>query len=364
MDDMNETPATITPPSRPRNPWLAAVASPVVIVSAIAVALLILQWYTSQTEINNLQQELTQRIADSDAYNRESRQLARQAQGVIKEVEIKLGLLETRLAESQSQQVALEALYQELSRNRDEWALAEIEQMLTIASQQLQLAGNVPAALTALTAADNRLSRADRAQFIPIRKLIAKDIEHLKSLPFVDVTGMALKIDNLIAAVDTLPLTSDERPPVPAPPRAQQGKSAPHVEATPAPGFWAKLGTDVLAEANQIVRISRVDQPDPALLTPGQSFFLRENLKLRLLNARFGLLQRDETNFHEDLQQAQLWVGHYFDTRTKPVQSVQTTLKGLAATSLNVQLPDLSASLNAVRNYKLAHERTNPSASR
>jgi uroporphyrin-III C-methyltransferase len=365
MDDMKEAPAHIAPP-QPRNRWLAAATSPVVVVSAIAVALLILQWYASQTEISNLQQELTQRIADSDAYNRESRQLARQAQGVIKEVEVKLGLLETRLAESQSQQVALEALYQELSRNRDEWALAEIEQMLTIASQQLQFAGNVPAALTALTAADSRLSRADRAQFIPIRKLIAKDIEHLKSLPFVDVTGMALKIDNLIATVDTLPLTSDERPPVapPLPPRAQQGKAPPRVDPTPAPGFWAKLGTDVWAEVNQMVRISRVDQPDPALLTPGQSFFLRENLKLRLLNARFGLLQRDETNFHEDLQQAQQWIARYFDTRAKPVQNVQTTLKGLAATSLNVELPDLSASLNAVRNYKLAHERGNSSASR
>jgi uncharacterized protein HemX len=136
------------------------------------------------------------------------------------------------------------------------------------------------------------------------------------------------------------------------------------VDAPPPPGFWAKLGADVLAEANQMVRISRVDQPDPALLSPGQSFFLRENLKLRLLNARFGLLQRDETNFHEDLQQAQLWIARYFDTRAKPVQNVQTTLKGLAATSLNVEVPDLSASLNAVRNYKLAHERTNSSASR
>ena len=362
---MSDTEAPIATPPRPRNPWLAAVTSPVVIVSAIAVALLILQWYASQSEINNLQQELTQRIADSDAYNRESRQLARQAQGVIKEVEVKLGLLETRLAESQSQQVALEALYQELSRNRDEWALAEIEQMLTIASQQLQLAGNVPAALTALTAADNRLSRADRAQFIPIRKLIARDIEHLKSLPFVDVTGMALKIDNLITAVDTLPLTSDERPtgsPTNSP-RMQPGKAAPHVDATPAPGFWSKLGTDVLAEVSQMVRISRVDQPDPALLSPGQSFFLRENLKLRLLNARFGVLQRVDTNFHEDVQQAQLWVARYFDTRTKPVQNVQTTLKGLAATSLNVELPDLSASLNAVRNYKLAHERSNANVS-
>src|SRR6266542_2987440 len=67
-----------------------------------------------------------------------------------------------RLAESQSQSLALEALYQDLSRNRDEWQLAEIEQVLAIASQQLQLARNVRAALLALQLADSRLARTDR----------------------------------------------------------------------------------------------------------------------------------------------------------------------------------------------------------
>ena len=43
-------------------------------------------------------------------------------------------MLDNKIAESQSQQLALEALYQDLSRSRDEWALAEIEQMLTAAT--------------------------------------------------------------------------------------------------------------------------------------------------------------------------------------------------------------------------------------
>jgi uroporphyrin-III C-methyltransferase len=360
-EDMDQNPAPVSATAespKPRNRLLAALTNPVVLVAVAAFALLALQWYQSQTEIGGLQQELTRRIAESDAYNKESRQLARQAQEVIKEVEVKLGLLETRLAESQNQQVALEALYQELSRNRDEWALAEIEQMLTIASQQLQLAGNAQAALAALTAADNRLSRSDRAQFIPLRKLLARDIEKLKSLPYVDVTGMALKLDNLIAAVDTLPLTFDERP------QAAPGTGRVPAHAEAPQGFWARLASEFWADLSQLVRVSRVDQPDPALLTPGQSFFLRENLKLRLLNARFGLLQRDETNFREDLQLAQSWIARYFDARAKSVQNAQATLKGLAATSLNVELPDLSSSLNAVRNYKLTRERGNPGASR
>jgi len=341
------------PASAPASRWakiVAALKNPVALVAIAAFVLLALQWYESRTGMASLQQELARRIAESDAYNRESRQLARQAQEVIKNVEVKLGMLETRLAESQSQQVALEALYQELSRSRDEWALAEIEQMLTIASQQLQLAGNVQAALTALNAADNRLSRSDRAQFIPLRKLLAKDIERLKSLPFVDVTGMALKLDNLIAAVDTLPLAFDER--LQGAPRTQSGRGE-----TPPEGFWARIGADLWSEVRQLIRVSRSDQPDPVLLAPGQAFFLRENLKLRLLNARFGLLQRDEQNFREDVKLAQTWIARYFDTRAKPVQNAQTMLRGFAGTALAIELPSLSSSIDAVRNYKLAREK-------
>jgi uroporphyrin-3 C-methyltransferase len=337
------------PPTR-RAKFADALKHPVALVAVAAFVLLALQWYEARTGMASLQQELARRIAESDAYNKESRHLARQAQEVIKDVELKLVMLETRLAESQSQQVALEALYQELSRSRDEWALAEIEQMLTIASQQLQLAGNVQAALTALNAADNRLSRSDRAQFIPLRKLLAKDIERLKSLPFADITGISLKLDNLIAAVDTLPLAFDERQQ--GAPRAPPGRAA-----APPEGFWARIGADLWSELRQLVRVSRIDQPDPVLLSPGQAFFLRENLKLRLLNARFGLLQRDEQNFREDMRVAQAWIARYFDTRAKTVQNAQAQLRSFAGTALAIELPSLTSSIDAVRNYKLAREK-------
>ncbi len=356
---MDEHPASASPR---QSKFRAILGSPVALVAIGAFLLLAAQWYVSQSEISGLQQEVSRRIAASDSYNKESRELSHNAQGLIKDVEVKVGLLETRLAESQSQQAALEALYQELSRSRDEWALSEIEQMVTIASQQLQLAGNVPGALTALNAADNRLSRSDRAQFIPLRKLLEKDIERLKSLPFVDVTGMALKLDTLIADIDTLPLTYDERRQTAV--SANAGKAAAAKIDAPTLGFWARIGSEVWNELRQLVSVTRVDQPDAVLLAPGQGFFLRENLKLRLLNARFGLLARDEANFREDLRLAHAWVARYFDTKARPVQNFQKTLDSLATTSLNIELPNLSASLTAVRNYKLAHEARNPNAGR
>ena len=92
--------------------------------------------------------------------------------------------------------------------------------MLLVASQQLQLAGNVPSALTALQLAEAKLQRLDRPQFVPLRRALARDIDRLKAVPYVDIVGMSLKLDQGLAAVDTLPLAMDERVPPPAPDKA------------------------------------------------------------------------------------------------------------------------------------------------
>lgn len=145
----------------------------------------------------------------------------------LRDAQAKIGALDGRLAEFQNQQGALEALYQELARNRDEWQLAEIEQVLAIAQQQLQLSGNVRAALLALQLAEGRLSRVDRPQFLPVRRALTRDIDRLKSLPVLDVPGLSLALDRLVSSVDALPLAFDERVERPASGKAARPASQP-----------------------------------------------------------------------------------------------------------------------------------------
>ena len=145
----------------------------------------------------------------------------------LRDAQAKITLLEARLAESQAQQAALEALYRDLAPSRDEIALSEIEQVLLVASQQLQLAGNVPSALTALQLADAKLQRLDRPQFVPLRRALSRDMDRLKAVPYVDIVGMSLKLDQAIAAVDTLPLAMDERCRRPPPDKAAPADESP-----------------------------------------------------------------------------------------------------------------------------------------
>ena len=327
------------------------------IIIAVLAALFLINWWDTRRQISSLSEEVAQRLKLEGESLRQQAQAARETQERVKDALVKLGALEAKISESQSQQAALESLYQDLSRNRDDWALTEIEQTLTIASQQLQLAGNVRGALIALQNADQRLGRADKAQFIGVRRALQKDLERLKNLPFIDTSGLAIRLDTVISSIDTLPLVFDERLPANAPPGKAEGKDGTTVAAAAAakgePSAWRRLRDEAWEQFKQLVRIRDIGDADAALLNPSQSYFVRENLKLKLLNARIALLQRNETLFKSDIDGAIVWLNRYADVRSKAGATAFASLRSLSSSAVAIELPTLAESLNAVRNYKL-----------
>lgn len=353
---LSATPAPVAAPVLRREPgFLHAMQRPQALVILALAVLLAAQAWSSHSRISSLRADMARSLQKGNATNADTAALARQVQEQSTQLQVKVGVLEARQAESQSQQAALEQLYQDLSKNRDDWALSEIEQVLSTASQQLQLAGNVPGALIALQNADRSLSRSDKPQFIAIRRAIARDTDKLKGLPALDMAGVALRLDNVINQIDTLPLLSGEKPVLPdsaAPGVAGSGPAG-------APTFFARLrlawnqwSGDMWNDVRQLVRVRSVETPEALMLAPAQNYFLRENLKLRLLNARLALLARNETSFRDDLATAQDTLAKYFDTRARATQSAQAMLRQVQGNNLAIELPDLSDSLNAVRNYK------------
>ena len=349
----SETPESAAHQSADRAPSKPArrlmYRQPVAIVVAIAALLLTWQWYDSRQQINSLQQELARRLAAADTENKQIRGVAEQVRESVLEAQIKLGVLETKLQESQNQQIALEALYQELSRSRDESLLADVEQTLVVANQQLQVAGNVKSALIALQAADARLARIDRPQLAGLRKVITRDIERLKLAPYVDVIGISARIENLVSDIDNFPLAMEQRP-APTPDTKKEAAAA---EGNP----WTRFVRELWRDMRDLVRIQNMDKPDVALLTPAQAYFLRENLKLRLLGARLALLAHDEKSFKADLRAAREWLTRYYDIRDKTVANALAVVRQLHDSQIGIELPDVAASLDAVRNYRLTRER-------
>lgn len=336
------------------------------------------QWWVMHNENNKLRQEIARRLQVGDSSNTETKVLVKSVQDGTKELQGKVSVLESKQLESQSQQLALEQLYKDLSKNGDEQALSEVEGTLSTASQQLQLAGNVQGALIALQNADKSLSRSDKPQFIIVRRAIASDIEKLKALPTLDVTGIAVRLDSIIGQIDSMPLLSDEKPVFGV---SQPSNQAPASNAKPAKGVvntavntniaksqaatdaavtdwknrmhdaWQSWSSEMWTEISQLVRVRTVATPDALLLSPTQAYYARENLKLRLLNARLGLLSRNESAFRSDLIAAQETITKYFDTRAKQTQTVQTMLKQVQSSNLSITMPALDSPA-AIRTYK------------
>lgn len=304
------------------------------------------QWFDTHRQIDHLQQELASRLSVMDGNNQAGLALAKQQQEATRELSAKVAVLETQNAEMQNQRAALMALYQDLSGSRDDTVLADVEQMLLIANQQLQLSANVKAALIAMQQADERLQHMDRAALIGVRKVIARDMEKLRVVPSVDVPGISAQLDDILGAVDTMPLTQELR--------LQQETAA--AASTPLAGetSWQRFWREVWEEARHLVLIENTQKRELPLLAPNEVFFLRENLKLHLLSARLALLAHDDASFKQELQLAQGWVQRYFDAQSPAGAEAIASLRKLRASSISIQLPDISDSLAAVRNYRIS----------
>lgn len=319
---------------------------------ALVLAVFVWQWFDAHHQLNTLQQELAKRLTEMDGNNKANQVLVKQSQESLSALTNKVTALESANAEAQSERAALETLYQEMSSNRDETALAEVEQMLMIASQQLQLSANVKAALIAMQQADGRLQRMDRPALNNLRKSINGDMDRLRTLPAVDTAGITLRLDNLIVAAEIIPLNHEVSQTTTAKPTLPTPITTPTSENS-----WQHLWREIWQEARNMVRIEDMRKREMPLLSPTESFFLRENLKLRLLSARLALLSRDETSFRNDLKAAADWVKRYFDANSTDGKQALTALQKMSTANINIELPDINGSLEAVRAYRIAHEK-------
>ena len=349
---MNETPPPPAPlPSLPVRPGARRASDGAArMMAAVALAAtLVALWLAVDTRMNvqNIEMTAGGRLAELGAQSQGARNALTQVQAQVRDSLARVAELEARVADTQEQRVTLEEMYRELSRSADDRVLADVEQALLAASQQLQLAGNVRGALGALQAADARLARAEKLASTPLRRALAQDMDRLKAVPQADTAGLALKLDGLMQQVDALPLMIAETPAL---------ARATRVKAGDEQGF-ARAARDLWDEMKGLVRIRELDTSEPQLLAPAQAYFLRENLKLRLLAARVSLLARDESTFRDDLRASQAWIGKYFDAKSRPAAAAIASLKQIAETPVVIATPDINASLAAVRTARAAREK-------
>lgn len=230
---------------------------------------------------------------------------------------------------------SLQALHNEIGKDRRDWLVTETVSLLVIAQHRLRYARDAGLAIEALKAADQQLALLGDAMYQPVRRQIEIELGALTAFEMLDLTGQAHRLGQLAAAVDTLPLI----PPKPAP------------EANPAA---EGLLHEVWRDLRDLVRVRSTEDVRRPLLLPEHKYYLRENLRLALQGAEFALLHGDSKTFGLNARLARQWIQDHYDTRHPAVQAALGELDA----ALRIQaltLPDLTGSLNLLREIRRRH---------
>ena len=255
-----------------------------------------------------------------------------------REAAAKMALLEARVAETSMQRTQLEDLIQSLARSRDENVLADVEAAIRVALQQSAITGSAEPLVLTLKQADERLARYNQPRLERVRRAVAQDLERTRTAGVTDITVLTIRLDDVIRQVDDLPLlaAAERRAARAAPDGAGGHRRRPPLRRCRLRGAaWlerlARAGRDFVdhlwREVRSLVRVTRIDQPEAMLVAPEQAFFLRENLKLRLLNARLALLSRQFDTAQSDLRDAQSALDRYFDRSSRRVVAAGETVR-------------------------------------
>jgi uroporphyrin-3 C-methyltransferase len=336
-------------------PWLLALLG-------VAVLLCVALAWQSLSRQQSLEQELVRRQEASQAQATEARLAAKQSGELVRDTAAKVSLLEARLAEVALQRGQLEELIQSMSRSRDENVVGDIEAAIRVALQQTQITGSAEPLVATLKQADERLLRYKQPRMEGVRRAVARDLDRVRAVSVVDVSTLTIKLDEVVRMADELPLMSGGDAAVrPREDRSGEAARDRHPAAAAADGklslWWWQAREQlsswtgiVWGEARTLLRVTRIDHPEAALVSPDQSFFLRENLKLRLLNARLALLSRQFDTAQSDLRDCQEMLSRYFDMRSRKVAGVSELLRQVAGQARQVSVPrpdDTLAALTA-----------------
>ena len=319
--------------------WLMRSIGALAVVGAVGSGLM---W----AKLSGIQEQLARQSADTGSQAVEARVTSKQAEALARETAARLAVTDAKLSEVALQRSQLEELMQSLSRSRDENLVVDIESAIRLAQQQAQLTGSAQPLLAALNSAEQRLTKVAQPRLAPVLRAVTRDIERIKATAVADTPALLFKLDELVRVVDTLPLLNAvgvmrQEQPVQAVPATSWAKAI-------SMSWWEKVLSDVWHDVKNLIRVSRIDKPEASMLAPDQSYFVRENLKLRLLNARLGLLARHFDVVQSDMKQANEDLAHYFDLQTRQGQATLALAREVLTQSKQVEIPRVDDTIAAL----------------
>jgi uroporphyrin-3 C-methyltransferase len=275
--------------------------------------------------------------------------LTEQAQGFEDGVLKKLAAMQ---AQQKDMTDYIEALREKDNLLRKDWLLMEAEYLIQLANYRLLFERDINTAMVALESADARLRETGDPAILSVRKVIAEAVQSLKQIPQADLAGLSLQLSALNKNIDKLPLAIPD--PVSNQQKAEQEQVGQHVDS------WTELPSAIWRDLKSLIVITDHDAPIEPMLAPKERFFLIENIRLQLEQARLAMLSGQAAVYQERITTTIAWIKEHFDKDAQVTVATLATLNDLAKQSIAPELPDISNTYQAIQKYRLRDQQKNP----
>lgn len=377
----DKKPAAAQPAGKVRGAARTGLRVALVLLVIVAIALGAGLWY-QQRVFNRFSVQLESRVADASSIASQAREQAQQAVSLAQAQTQQLQALQNSLDQSQARYKDLEQAFQTLTDSGSELTLVnDVEHLVTIAHQQLALGGNVANAIIALETAQAQLARANRPNLASLQQTINGDLDRLRVAATTDVPTLSQRLDALGSLIATAPLLVPDAatPGLPAagadasPRAASQAAAATRAAGAAASvaaasvaadrAWWRRAVDDVYAwsseawsalrhDMGQFISVRRAADPAALLMSPDQAAQLRQNLRLRVMTAQLALLMRQPGVWKSETQALLQALDTRYDGQAEQTRQARKIAQALADTAIDVKLPTVSNSLQALQTLR------------
>lgn len=319
--------------SAPRKSWSGLVMGFILflliaVVAAAALGAYYWLWPQYQAEqraqmqkIEQMANQVSQDLNAAQAQNRELLQRNQRQQQA-------LSLFQAQLKELEAAQRQLRQMNQSPP---EQWVLAEADYLVRLAGQRLWIEGDVTTSIALLVSADERIASLHDASLVPLRRALNRDIQALRSLPKLDIEGITLTLDGLIAQIDRMPIKSLEIP--------DSIRTKEIQEISDDPSDWlANIKVTWETFKEDFIQVDRISDVSP-LISPEQRWFLVNNTKLKLQQAQLAALRAQPEHFRNSLSQVSELLKDYFVEDSSSVLSARQTIAELSIKPVELELP-------------------------
>ncbi|QJR81137.1 heme biosynthesis operon protein HemX [Alteromonas pelagimontana] len=231
---------------------------------------------------------------------------------------------------SQQSEQALAEIQNMEGRRPADWLIAEADYLVRMAGRKLWLEQDIRTAIMLLSNADQRLQELTDPSVLPVRKLIAQDIQMLQQLNPVSHTSIALTLSGLLAQIDNLPLDTFEKP----------EQEATKDQVSESVSDWKQnLAAVWHSITDQFISVTRNETPVEPLMSEQQQWLAREQLKLQLMQAQSAAMNRQNDLYQQSLQSATALLEKKFAVGESEIKGFLREVQKLAAADVSQTLP-------------------------